>query len=150
MPELQVCVTDENVCNWMMFVHRAKEPDEQNLEVIEEHDGSILFCATKDIDPNEELKIDYSRVYGEKYGGLILKKKPASAVQRSTVNELEVGKANNNQEEYYSCETCPVNFNTQNLLSLHSVLHGQEAGQPLQPQQAPFACPECQMLVQKM
>ncbi|XP_026963261.1 PR domain zinc finger protein 4 isoform X3 [Sagmatias obliquidens] len=66
---LEFCIitTDENECNWMMFVRRARNREEQNL-VAYPHDGKIYFCTSQDIPPENELLFYYSRDYAQQIG----------------------------------------------------------------------------------
>ncbi|XP_037244184.1 PR domain zinc finger protein 4 isoform X3 [Falco rusticolus] len=66
---LEFCVitTDENECNWMMFVRKARNREEQNL-VAYPHDGKIYFCTSRDIPPEHELLFYYSRDYARQLG----------------------------------------------------------------------------------
>lgn len=66
---LEFCIitTDENECNWMMFVRKARNREEQNL-VAYPHDGKIYFCTSQDIPPENELLFYYSRDYAQQIG----------------------------------------------------------------------------------
>ncbi|XP_047597610.1 PR domain zinc finger protein 4 isoform X3 [Lutra lutra] len=66
---LEFCIitTDENECNWMMFVRKARNREEQNL-VAYPHDGKIYFCTSQDIPPENELLFYYSRDYAQQMG----------------------------------------------------------------------------------
>lgn len=49
--------SDENLCNWMMFVRPAQTFAEQNM-VAYQHGSEIYFTVTKDItEPKTELKV---------------------------------------------------------------------------------------------
>jgi hypothetical protein len=48
--------TDENKCNWMMFVRAAESYLEQNI-VVYQHGYSLYFTVTKDIEAKQELKV---------------------------------------------------------------------------------------------
>uniref|UniRef100_A0A8C8SGH0 PR domain zinc finger protein 4 n=2 Tax=Pelusios castaneus TaxID=367368 RepID=A0A8C8SGH0_9SAUR len=65
--EFYIITTDENECNWMMFVRRARNREEQNL-VAYPHDGKIYFCTSRDIPPEQELLFYYSRDYARQIG----------------------------------------------------------------------------------
>nr|XP_013803415.1 PREDICTED: PR domain zinc finger protein 4 isoform X3 [Apteryx mantelli mantelli] len=65
--EFCIIMTDENECNWMMFVHKARNREEQNL-VAYPHDGKIYFCTSRDIPPEHELLFYYSRDYARQLG----------------------------------------------------------------------------------
>ncbi|XP_072191049.1 PR domain zinc finger protein 4 isoform X1 [Excalfactoria chinensis] len=66
---LEFCIitTDETECNWMMFVRKARNREEQNL-VAYPHDGKIYFCTSRDIPPEHELCFYYSRDYARQLG----------------------------------------------------------------------------------
>uniref|UniRef100_A0A672H6V6 PR domain containing 4 n=1 Tax=Salarias fasciatus TaxID=181472 RepID=A0A672H6V6_SALFA len=61
---LEFCIvtTDENECNWMMFVRKARTREEQNL-VAYPANGKLFFCTTTEIHPDQELLFYYSRDY---------------------------------------------------------------------------------------
>ncbi|XP_038612678.1 PR domain zinc finger protein 4 [Tachyglossus aculeatus] len=65
--EFYIITTDENECNWMMFVRKARNREEQNL-VAYPHDGKIYFCTSQDIPPENELLFYYSRDYAQQIG----------------------------------------------------------------------------------
>nr|XP_060632924.1 PR domain zinc finger protein 4 isoform X2 [Anolis sagrei ordinatus] len=65
--EFYILTTDENECNWMMFVRKARNREEQNL-VAYPHDGKIYFCTSHDIPPDHELVFYYSRDYARQIG----------------------------------------------------------------------------------
>ncbi|MGH0120167.1 UNVERIFIED_CONTAM: hypothetical protein FKN15_065928 [Acipenser sinensis] len=65
--ELCVVTTDENECNWMMFVRKARTGREQNL-VAYPHNGKIYFCTSREILPDHELLFYYSRDYARHIG----------------------------------------------------------------------------------
>ena len=48
--------SDENNCNWMMFVRPADNFSEQNV-VAFQYKMDIFYVTTKHIDPKEELKV---------------------------------------------------------------------------------------------
>ncbi|KAG8438708.1 hypothetical protein GDO86_005050 [Hymenochirus boettgeri] len=62
-----IITTNENECNWMMFVRKARNTEEQNL-VAYPHEGKIYFCTSQDISPEEELLFYYSRDYARQMG----------------------------------------------------------------------------------
>uniref|UniRef100_A0A3B4WZW7 PR domain containing 4 n=1 Tax=Seriola lalandi dorsalis TaxID=1841481 RepID=A0A3B4WZW7_SERLL len=59
--EFYIVTTDENECNWMMFVRKATR-EEQNL-VAYPANGKLFFCTTTEIHPDQELLFYYSRDY---------------------------------------------------------------------------------------
>ncbi|XP_029453139.1 PR domain zinc finger protein 4 [Rhinatrema bivittatum] len=62
MLEFCIITSDENACNWMMFVRKARNVAEQNL-VAYPHNGKIFFCSSRNIAPEQELLFYYSRDY---------------------------------------------------------------------------------------
>lgn len=66
---LEFCIitTDENECNWMMFVRKARNREEQNLVAYPNH-GKIYFCSSREIPPEQELLFYYSRDYARQIG----------------------------------------------------------------------------------
>ncbi|KAM9823749.1 PR domain zinc finger protein 4 [Neosynchiropus ocellatus] len=60
--EFYIVTTDENQSNWMMFVHKARRREEQNL-VAYPANGKVYFCTTTEIHPEQELLFYYSRDY---------------------------------------------------------------------------------------
>lgn len=54
--------SDENKCNWMMFVRPAEKFAEQNL-VAYQHGQDIFFTVSKNIEPKQELKVSHSLQY---------------------------------------------------------------------------------------
>lgn len=49
-------LSDENKCNWMMFVRPADNYAEQNL-VVYQHGQDVFFSVTKNIEARQELKV---------------------------------------------------------------------------------------------
>ncbi|XP_037551534.1 PR domain zinc finger protein 4 [Nematolebias whitei] len=65
--EFYIVTADENECNWMMFVRKARTHEEQNL-VAYPANGKIFFCTTTEIHPDQELLFYYSRDYSRLMG----------------------------------------------------------------------------------
>lgn len=64
--------SDENNSNWTRFVRPATNVMEQNLELIQREYAHIneikfFYYTTRDIMPNEELKVWYSKEYRQKF-----------------------------------------------------------------------------------
>lgn len=142
----QIHAIDENVSNWMMFVPRARNSNDRldsNLEAFE-NDGQIFFRATKDIAPEDELKYQLSVEYLEKYD-------LAAADFSDHNDEDNLTNGDSTSISFYSCETCPLNFNTSGVLRLHSIIHTLE--EDAEDSAATVngsvkkSCPECQMCV---
>ncbi|KAJ8392212.1 hypothetical protein AAFF_G00077800 [Aldrovandia affinis] len=68
---LEFCIvtTDENECNWMMFVRKARTGEEQNLVAYPDN-GKLYFCSSREILPDQELLFYYSRDYSRQMGGV--------------------------------------------------------------------------------
>ncbi|XP_062861785.1 PR domain zinc finger protein 4 [Trichomycterus rosablanca] len=66
---LEFCIvtTDENECNWMMFVRKARTTEEQNLVAYIDN-RKLYFCTTREILPEQELLFFYSREYSRQLG----------------------------------------------------------------------------------
>ncbi|TST22538.1 PR domain zinc finger protein 4 [Bagarius yarrelli] len=66
---LEFCIvtTDENECNWMMFVRKARTSEEQNLVAYIDN-GKLFFCTCREILPEHELLFYYSREYSRQLG----------------------------------------------------------------------------------
>ncbi|TNN71916.1 PR domain zinc finger protein 4 [Liparis tanakae] len=60
--EFYIVTTDENECNWMMFVCKARTCEEPNL-VAYPANGKLFFCTTTEIHPDQQLLFYYSRDY---------------------------------------------------------------------------------------
>ena len=60
-------VSDDENCNWMIYVKLANRTSEQNL-VAHQSGGQIYFITNKLIKEGEELKIWYSKDYAQWQG----------------------------------------------------------------------------------
>ncbi len=54
--DLWIDLTDEERCNWMMFVRPAQNHLEQNL-VVYQYGSDIFYTTIKNIQPKQELKV---------------------------------------------------------------------------------------------
>ena len=54
--------TDENKCNWMMFVRPAQNYAEQNL-IAYQFGNDVYFSTMKNIEPKQELKVNITAIY---------------------------------------------------------------------------------------
>jgi hypothetical protein len=78
--------SDENQSNWMKFVRSANTYEEQNLALVSKEQVSInnineielkfYFLTTRPIYAREELKVWYSKEYGEKFNLKLLEPRP--------------------------------------------------------------------------
>lgn len=60
--ELWINLSDEDRCNWMMFVRPAENHLEQNL-VAYQYGSDIFYTTIRNIPPKQELKVSISREY---------------------------------------------------------------------------------------
>ncbi|XP_069484896.1 PR domain zinc finger protein 4 isoform X2 [Ambystoma mexicanum] len=141
---LEFCVVtaDENECNWMMFVRKARNPEEQNL-VAYPHDGKIYFCTSRDVAPEQELLFYYSRDYARNIGVpeqpdvhvCLCGKECISYADfkshlNSHVQSHEAGQAQNSghgpghpKERKWKCPMCQRAFSSPSKLNVHFMGH---------------------------
>ncbi|KAG9461762.1 hypothetical protein GDO78_015812, partial [Eleutherodactylus coqui] len=143
--EFCIITTDENECNWMMFVRKARNPDEQNL-VAYPHDGKIYFYTTRDIPAQEELLFYYSRDYAQQMG---LPEQPEvllchcgkecvsyaefkshlSSHINSHLPSVSLSSEDTDQpvtpskERKWKCTVCPRSFSSSSKLNVHYMGH---------------------------
>lgn len=143
--EFCIITTDENECNWMMFVRKARNPDEQNL-VAYPHDGKIYFYTTRDIPAQEELLFYYSRDYAQQMG---LPEQPEmllchcgkecssyaefkshlsshinSHLPSESLSSEDTGQAvTPSKERKWKCTVCPRSFSSSSKLNVHYMGH---------------------------
>ncbi|XP_060695842.1 PR domain zinc finger protein 4 isoform X1 [Hemiscyllium ocellatum] len=124
--EFLIVTADENICNWMMFVHRARTREEQNL-VAYPHNGKIYFCTSKEIPPNHELLFYYTRDYARQLG----------VPEHPNVHMCHCGKAygtyselkshlsshGQSRERKWKCSICPRAFTSSTKLNVHMMGH---------------------------
>ncbi|GAB1602871.1 PR domain zinc finger protein 10-like [Argonauta hians] len=103
-------MSDENKCNWMMFVRPAENFAEQNL-VAYQHCQDIYFTVSKNIEPRQELKVWYAAHYAERIGAQVLE---------ITDEDIEVL---DEQERKWPCYECNKRFKTSAALQKHLVIH---------------------------
>ncbi|XP_014768414.1 PR domain zinc finger protein 10 [Octopus bimaculoides] len=103
-------MSDENKCNWMMFVRPAENFAEQNL-VAYQHCQDIYFTVSKNIEPRQELKVWYAAHYAERIGAHVLD---------ITDEDIE---ALDEQERKWPCYECNKRFKTSAALQKHLVVH---------------------------
>ncbi|XP_073423585.1 PR domain zinc finger protein 4 [Dendrobates tinctorius] len=144
--EFCVITTDENECNWMMFVRKARNPDEQNL-VAYPHNGKIYFYTTRDIPAQEELLFYYSRDYAQQMG---LPEQPEMLLCHcgkeclsyaefkshlsshigghlpggESLSSEDTGQAvTSSKERKWKCTVCPRSFSSSTKLNVHYMGH---------------------------
>ncbi|XP_043944508.1 PR domain zinc finger protein 4 [Protopterus annectens] len=135
--EFVIVTTDENECNWMMFVHKARHVEEQNL-VAYPQNGKIFFCTSKEIPVDQELLFYYSRDYARQLGVL---DNPGmricdhgkecssftefkSHVSSHAQNQLPSVVSDSKQKErQWMCSMCPRAFTSSFKLNIHLMGH---------------------------
>lgn len=106
--------TDENHCNWMMFVRPAQTYAEQNM-VAYQYENDIYFTVTKDItEPKTELRVWYAAHYAERWD------KPLLEATEEDLQALE------EQMCKFQCYECPKRFRTAAALQKHLIAHDSE------------------------
>ncbi|XP_075066556.1 PR domain zinc finger protein 4 isoform X2 [Mixophyes fleayi] len=143
--EFCIITTDENECNWMMFVRKARNPEEQNL-VAYPHDGKIYFYTTQDIPAQEELLFYYSRDYalqmglpeqpelllchcGKECSSYVEFKSHLSSHMNShlpseSLSSEDTGQAlTSSKERKWKCTVCPRSFSSSSKLNVHYMGH---------------------------
>lgn len=109
--------SDENKCNWMMFVRPAENFAEQNM-VAYQHGFDIYFSVTKNIESRTELKVWYATPYARRYGLQTLE------ITQQDIDVLD------EQECKYQCYECAKRFKTSIALQRHLISHEPGAPQP--------------------
>lgn len=107
--------SDENKCNWMMFVRPAESYAEQNM-VAYQYGQDIYFSVTKNIEARGELKVWYASHYAERFGLQTLE---------ITDQDLETL----DQQEYkFQCYECSKRFKTSLTLQRHIIVSHESVG----------------------
>uniref|UniRef100_A0AAX7U550 PR domain containing 4 n=1 Tax=Astatotilapia calliptera TaxID=8154 RepID=A0AAX7U550_ASTCA len=131
---LEFCIvtTDENECNWMMFVRKARTHEEQNL-VAYPANGKLFFCTTTEIHPDQELLFYYSRDYCRLMGvtqvpeGQICQCGKECASFSDLKSHLGSHNSNHSQghvrEKKFKCSMCTRAFITSTKLKVHFMGH---------------------------
>uniref|UniRef100_A0A7N8WM45 PR domain containing 4 n=1 Tax=Mastacembelus armatus TaxID=205130 RepID=A0A7N8WM45_9TELE len=142
--EFYIVTTDENECNWMMFVRKARTREEQNL-VAYPANSKLFFCTTTEIHPDQELLFYYSRDYCRLMG---VPQVPEGQIcqcgkECSSFSELKSHLNNHNsnhthnqaphshspsqqehsQEKKFKCSMCSQAFITSTKLNVHFMGH---------------------------
>ncbi|ELU00380.1 hypothetical protein CAPTEDRAFT_221119 [Capitella teleta] len=102
--------SDENKCNWMMFVRPAVTYEEQNL-VAYQYGNGIFFTTIKPIEPRQELKVWYAASYAEHIG--------VSVHELTDEDLLALGE----EALKWPCYECPKKFRTSVQLQKHLAVH---------------------------
>ncbi|XP_077397444.1 PR domain zinc finger protein 10 isoform X2 [Festucalex cinctus] len=103
-------LSDEDSCNWMMFVRPAHNHLEQNL-VAYQYGADIFYTTIKNIEPKQELKVWYAATYAE-----FVNQKLHSVTE-------EERKVLREQEKNWPCYECSRRFVSSEQLQQHLNLH---------------------------
>uniref|UniRef100_A0AAZ3R8A4 PR domain containing 4 n=1 Tax=Oncorhynchus tshawytscha TaxID=74940 RepID=A0AAZ3R8A4_ONCTS len=131
---LEFCIvtTDENECNWMMFVRKARTREEQNLVAYPDN-GKLFFCTSTEILPDQELLFYYTRDYCRQMGvpqvpeGQVCQcgKECQSFADSLSHNTNNSGSNTHRHslERKYKCSMCSRAFTTSTKLNVHFMGH---------------------------
>ncbi|XP_056467618.1 PR domain zinc finger protein 10 [Gadus chalcogrammus] len=111
--ESWVDLSDEDSCNWMMFVRPAQNHLEQNL-VAYQYGSEIFYTTIKNIQPKQELKVWYAASYAQFVNQKI-----------HTVTEEE-RKVLREQEKNWPCYECNRRFVSSEQLQQHLNMHDEK------------------------
>ncbi|XP_070202868.1 PR domain zinc finger protein 10-like isoform X2 [Littorina saxatilis] len=109
--------SDENKCNWMMFVRPAATYSEQNM-VAYQHGHDIYFTVIKTIEPRHELKVWYAAHYAERLG---LKAHELTESDWALMDQ---------RTSRFQCSACSRRFRTPLALQRHLLEHEREETGP--------------------
>ncbi|XP_064616878.1 PR domain zinc finger protein 4-like [Liolophura sinensis] len=124
-----ICVSDENHSNWMRFVKPARASEEQNV-VVYQQGREIFFSTCRDLMPNQELLLWYSKDYAKALG------MPSMPGTMATCNVCSKSFPNTKclgqhvkyshpdmSTRKYKCEYCGRGFNSSSKLKSHVLSH---------------------------
>ncbi|KAM6933224.1 PR domain zinc finger protein 10 isoform 2-T2 [Xenentodon cancila] len=103
-------LSDEDSCNWMMFVRPAQNHLEQNL-VAYQYGSEIFYTTIKNIQPKQELKVWYAASYAEFVN---------QKIHDVTEEEMKVLRE---QEKNWPCYECNRRFVSSEQLQQHLNMH---------------------------
>ncbi|XP_013884751.1 PR domain zinc finger protein 10 isoform X2 [Austrofundulus limnaeus] len=106
-------LSDEESCNWMMFVRPAQNHLEQNL-VAYQYGSDIFYTCIKHIQPKQELKVWYAASYAEFVNQKI---HDVTEEERKVLQE---------QEWNWPCYECNRRFVSSEQLQLHLNMHDEK------------------------
>ncbi|KAI5620317.1 PR domain zinc finger protein 10 isoform X1 [Silurus asotus] len=108
--DMWINLSDEDRCNWMMFVRPAENHMEQNL-VAYQYGSDIFYTTIRNIPPKQELKVWYAASYAE-----FVNKK----IHEITEEERKVLRE---QEKNWPCYECNRRFMSSEQLQQHLNMH---------------------------
>ncbi|KAJ4935413.1 hypothetical protein JOQ06_016946 [Pogonophryne albipinna] len=108
--DLWLDLSDEDSCNWMMFVRPAQNHLEQNL-VAYQYGSEIFYTSIKNIQPKQELKVWYAASYAEFVN---------QKIHNVTEEERKVLRE---QEKNWPCYECNRRFVSSEQLQQHLDMH---------------------------
>ncbi|XP_029302634.1 PR domain zinc finger protein 10 isoform X3 [Cottoperca gobio] len=108
--DLWLDLSDEESCNWMMFVRPAQNHLEQNL-VAYQYGSEIFYTSIKNIQPKQELKVWYAASYAEFVN---------QKIHNVTEEERKVLRE---QEKNWPCYECNRRFVSSEQLQQHLNMH---------------------------
>ncbi|XP_077466815.1 PR domain zinc finger protein 10 isoform X2 [Stigmatopora argus] len=103
-------LSDEDSCNWMMFIRPAQNHLEQNL-VAYQYGPDIFYTTIKNIEPKQELKVWYAATYAEFVNQ---KLHSVTEEERKVLRELE---------KNWPCYECSRRFVSSEQLQQHLNMH---------------------------
>ncbi|KAM6159402.1 PR domain zinc finger protein 10 isoform 7-T7 [Rhynchocyon petersi] len=106
-------LSDETLCNWMMFVRPAQNHLEQNL-VAYQYGHHVYYTTIKNIEPKQELKVWYAASYAEFVNQKI---HDISEEERKVLRE---------QEKNWPCYECNRRFISSEQLQQHLNSHDEK------------------------
>ncbi|XP_071768627.1 PR domain zinc finger protein 10 [Centroberyx gerrardi] len=111
--DMWVDLSDEDSCNWMMFVRPAQNHLEQNL-VAYQYGSEIFYTTIKNIQPKQELKVWYAASYAEFVNQKI---HDVTEEERKVLRE---------QEKNWPCYECNRRFVSSEQLQQHLNMHDEK------------------------
>ncbi|XP_034024388.1 PR domain zinc finger protein 10 [Thalassophryne amazonica] len=103
-------LSDEDSCNWMMFVRPAQNHLEQNL-IAYQYGSEIFYTTIKNIQPKQELKVWYAASYADFVNQKI---HDVTEEERKVLRE---------QERNWPCYECNRRFVSSEQLQQHLNMH---------------------------
>ncbi|KAB0337937.1 hypothetical protein FD754_024905, partial [Muntiacus muntjak] len=98
---------DTSWANWMRYVNRARDDEEQNLVAFQYH-GQIFYRTCQVIRPGCELLVWYGDEYGQDLG-----------IKRNSRGKSELATGREPKPKIHPCASCSLAFSSQKFLSQH-------------------------------